>query len=144
VTTLDVPLPFAYAVDRVHGRLVLGTSAGAVARYLEWGSSDAKASGGFWGLQAAAFAGFETFLCIDFDAVTGLSGRYRDRLTLSLANRQKRPVAAVAGDLEHLLALARLFRAAFLASRVEPDVTAVHRVFGVMLHHDRSLPSPNP
>jgi hypothetical protein len=144
VTTLDVPLPFAYAVDRVHGRLVLGTSAGAVARYLECGSSDANASGGFWGLQAAAFAGFETFLCIDFDAVTRLSDRYRDRLILSLAHRQKRPVAAVEGDLEHLLALVRLFRAAFLASRIEPDATAVYRAFGIILHHDRLLPPPNP
>src|SRR5262249_38321185 len=35
VRTLDVPLPFAYAVDQAWGRLVLGTSAAAVARYLE-------------------------------------------------------------------------------------------------------------
>ena len=35
VTTLDVPIPFAYAVDRMQARLVMGTSAGAVARYLE-------------------------------------------------------------------------------------------------------------
>jgi hypothetical protein len=143
VTTLDVPLPFAYAVDPARGRLVLGTSAAAVARYLE-GPSEVDAHGGFWGLQAAAFAGFETFVCVDFDAVTRLAGRYRDRLALSLANRQKRPVTAVAGDLDHLLALARLFRAAFLASRIEPDATAVHRAFGVILHHDMSVPSNHP
>jgi hypothetical protein len=143
VTTLDIPLPFAYAVDRAQGRLVLGTSAAAVARYLE-GPSEVDANGGFWGLQAAAFAGFETFFCIDFDAVTRLAGRYRDRLALSLANRQKRPVMAVAGDLDHLLALARLFRAAFLASRIEPDGTAVHRAFGVILHPDKSVPSNHP
>jgi hypothetical protein len=143
VTTLDVPLPFAYAVDRVHGRLVLSTSAGAVTRYLE-GSYAGVRSGGFWGLQAATFAGFETFLCIDFDAVTRLAGQYRDRLVLSLANRQKRPVTAVAADLEHLLTLARIFRAAFFASRIEPDATAVYRTFGVILHHGSSLRSPNP
>ena len=143
VTTLDVPVPFAYAVDRVHGRLVLGTSAGAVTRYLE-GWSDGDASGGFWGLQAAAFAGFETFLCIDFDAVTRLAGRYRDRLVLSLAKRQKRPVTAVAGDLDHLLALARLFRAAFVASRIEPDATAAYRTLGVILHHDSAFPPRQP
>ena len=35
VTTLDSPISFAYAVDSAGSRLVLGTSAGSVARYLE-------------------------------------------------------------------------------------------------------------
>ncbi len=35
VSTLRPPIPFAYAVNRAGGRLVLGTSAPSVARYLE-------------------------------------------------------------------------------------------------------------
>ncbi len=38
VKTLDPPVPFAYAVDRVGHRLVLGDSAGAVERYLACGA----------------------------------------------------------------------------------------------------------
>ena len=133
VTTLDVPLPFAYAVDPAHGRLVLGTSAVAVARYLE-SSSNPQAGQRFREFQAAAFPDAETFLCLDLDALTRLANRYRDRLVRNIATRQKRPVAEVDNDLEHVLALARLFRAAFLASRMEPDATAVHRTVGVILH----------
>ena len=83
-----LPLPFAYAVDRVNGRLVLGTSAAAIARYLE-SSSDPKAGQRFREFQAAAFAGAVTFVCVDFDAFTRLADRYRDRLAQTLAARQK-------------------------------------------------------
>ena len=133
VTTLDIPLPFAYAVDPAHGRLVLGTSAVAVARYLE-SSSNPQAGQGFREFQAVAFPDAETFLCVDLDALTRLAGRYRERLVRNIAARQKRPAADVDKDLEHVLALARLFRAAFLTSRMEPDATAVHRTVGVILH----------
>jgi hypothetical protein len=132
VTTLSTPIPFAYAIDRPGGRLVLGTSAPAVARYLE-SASDPEAGVRFRDLQAAAFPGFATFICIDLDAVTRLGSQYRARLARNLAARQNRPAAEVEGDLEHVLALAGLFRAAFIASRIEPDATAIHRTFGVIL-----------
>ena len=143
VTTLDIPLPFAFAVDRVQGRLVLGSSAAAVARYLE-SSSDPDAGRRFREFQAVAFADAETFVCVDLDAMTRLADRYRDRLARNLAARQKRPAADVEKDLDHLLALARLFRAAFIASRMESDATAVHRSLGVILHHEDSPPGPQP
>ena len=133
VTTLSVPIPFAYAIDRPGGRLILGSSAAAVARYLE-NAADPEAGSRFRDFQAAAFPGFETFVCIDLDALTRLAGRYRERLARNLAARQNRPAAAVDKDLEHVLALARLLRAAFVASRIEPDATAIHRTFGVILH----------
>ncbi len=139
VTTLDIPLPFAYAVDSAHGRLVLGTSAVAVARYLE-SSSNPEAGRNFREFQAAAFPDAGTFLCVDLDALTRLAGRYRDRLVHSLAARQKRPAVDVDKDMVQVLALARLFRAAFVASRIEPDATAVHRTVGVILHRDDSPP----
>ena len=133
VTTLDVPLPFAYAVDPVHGRLVLGTSAIAVARYLE-SAANPQAGQRFREFRAAAFPDADTFACVDLDALTRLAVSYRDRLVRNIAARQKRPAADVAQDVEHVLALARLFRAAFLASRMEADATAVHRTVGVLLH----------
>ncbi len=140
VMTLDIPLPFAFAVDRARGHLVMGNSATAVARYLE-SSTDPEAGRRFRQLQAIAFADAETFLCVNLDALTRLADRYRDRLAKNVAARQKRPAADVETDLEHVLSLARLFRAAFVTSRMEPDATAVHRTVGVILHHEE-LPSP--
>jgi hypothetical protein len=111
---------------------VLGTSASAVARYIE-SASDPDAGARFGVLQAAAFAEYETFVCVDLEGLTRLAGRFRDRLARNLAARQKRPAAEVGRDLEQVLALAGLFRAAFVASRIEPDASAVHRRLGVIL-----------
>ncbi len=132
VRTLSTPLPFAYAVDRAGGRLVLGTSAPAVARYLQ-SVSDPEAGARFRDLHAAAFERYETFVCVDLDALSRLAERYRDRVARNLASRQKRPAADVNRDLEHVLALSGLFRAAFIASGIEPDASAIHRRFGVIL-----------
>ncbi|MGP0064573.1 MAG: hypothetical protein ACLQGP_13370 [Isosphaeraceae bacterium] len=143
VTTLDVPLPFAYAVDRARGRLVLGTSAVAVTRYLEC-SSDPEAGHRFRELQALAFPDAETFLCVDLDALSGLVDRYRDRVVRNIAARQKRPTADVERDLDHVVALARLFRAAFISSRMEPDATAIHRSIGVILHQEDATARRSP
>ena len=103
-----------------------------MARYLE-SASDPEAGARFRELQAAAFPGFATFACIDLEALTRLGGRYRARLARNLAARQARPAAEVEGDLEHVLALAGLCRAAFVASRIESDATAIHHTFGVIL-----------
>jgi hypothetical protein len=143
VTTLSAPIRFAYAIDRPGGRLVLGTSASAVARYLE-SASDADAGARFRDVRAVAFPGFETYICIDLDTSTRLAGRYRDRLARFLAARQNRPASDVEKDLEHVLALARLFRAAFVASRIEPDAMAIHRTFGVILHESPGPSSARP
>ncbi|MFI5456324.1 MAG: hypothetical protein ACHRXM_12825 [Isosphaerales bacterium] len=133
VTTLDPFIPFAYAFDGAGSRLVVGTSADSVARYLE-SSSDPKAGERFRRLQAAAFPGDETFCCVDFDALNKLAGRHRKRLVQSLAARKQRPAADVDRDLTQVLALARLFEAAFVTSRFEPDATAVQRRVGLILH----------
>jgi hypothetical protein len=133
VTTLDPPVPFAYAVDGAGARLVLGTSADAVARYLE-SSSDATDGGRFRRLQARSFPGNDTFFCVDLDALNKLAGRHRDRLVQALAARKQRPAAHVERDLTQVLALARLFEAAFLTCRFEPDATAVERRVGLILH----------
>jgi hypothetical protein len=143
VMTLDTPIPFAYALDQKNSRLVLGTSAGAVARYLEM-SDDFQAGERFRLFQAAAFPQTETFVCVDLDVSTRLAGHYRDRLASNLAAGQKRPVADVEGDLDHVLAMAQLFRAAFLAGRIEPDATAMHQALGVILHDANAASSSRP
>ena len=143
VTTLNIPIPFAFAIDRVGGRLVLGTTAPAVARYLE-AASDPEAGGRFRDWRAAAFPSYETFLCVDLEALTRLGGQHRDRLARRLAARQNRPAEEVVHDLEHVLALARLFRAAFIASRVEPDATALHRSFGLIVPESRGPAGTTP
>jgi hypothetical protein len=133
VTTLDFPISFAYAVDVAGSRLVLGTSADAVARYLE-SSSDPKAGERLSGLRAGWLPGDETFLCVDLDALTKLAGLKRDRLIQTLAERKQRPAALVDRDLTQVLALAGLFEAAFVTSRFEPDATSVQRRAGLILH----------
>src|SRR5262249_35335792 len=115
VTTLSVPVPFAYAIDRAGARLVLGTSSASGARVLA-GASDPEAGARFREWQSAAFPGYETFVCVDLEALSGIAGRFRDRLARNLAARQKRPAAEVEEDLDQALALARLFHAAFVAS----------------------------
>jgi len=136
VTTLDYPVPFAYAFDSAGSHLVVGTSAGSVARYLE-SSSDPKAGERFRRLQSAAFPGDETFFCVDFDALNKLAGSHRDRLVRSLAARKRRPAVDVDRDLTQVLALARLFEAAFVTSRFESDASTVQRRVGLILHEQR-------
>jgi hypothetical protein len=143
VTTLSTPIPFAYAVDRTGGRLVLGSSASAVARYFE-SASDPKANARFREVQAASFAEYETFVYVDLEALSRLAEMYRERLARNLAARQKRPAAEVGRDLEQVLALTGLFRSAFVASRIEPDASAIHRRLGVILKDSSGLSAAPP
>jgi hypothetical protein len=133
VTTLEPPLPFAYAVDGAGSRAIAATSADSLARYLE-SSTDAKAGERFRQLHARSFPGDQTFFCVDLDAVTRLAGRQHDRLIQALAARKERPPADIERDLNQVLGMARLFEAAFLTSRFEPDAAAVERRVGLILH----------
>jgi len=133
VTALDPPVSFAYAVDRVRRRLVLSTSPGAIARYLE-SSSEPKAGERFRLLTTGAHTEVETYACVDLDAVSNLAGRRRASLLQAWAARQKRPTSDVDRDLSQVLALARLFRAGFITSRFDADATAVHRSVGLIRH----------
>jgi hypothetical protein len=142
VRTLSIPIPFAYAIDRTTGKLLVGTSPQAVARYLE-GDADPEAGARFREWQAAAFPGYETFACVDLEAVTRLASQYRARLARNLAARQNRPAAEVEVDLDHVVAFAGLFRAAFVASRIEPDSTALNRCFGLIPRDAATSPTPH-
>jgi hypothetical protein len=131
VTTLEPPVPFAYAVDGARHRVVLSNSPGAVARYLE-SSSGPNAGEHFRQARAAAFASADSYACVDLEAVDLLAVTHRAALVQTLAARQKRPVDEVDRDLAQVLALARLFRAGFVTSRFEADATAVHRSAGLL------------
>jgi hypothetical protein len=133
VRAFDIPVPFAYAVDRVRKRVVVGTSAAAVTRFIEC-AADPKAGKNLRNRQKAALAGADTFLCVDFNALDRLAAAHRDRLVQTLAARHNRSVAEVEADLAHVLALARLFEAAIVTCRTEPDATAVYRSARLIAH----------
>ena len=133
VTTLDPPISFAYAIDRAHNRLVLSNSPAAVAR-LPYARG--RFQGGFKiaRIRDSAFADAVTYACVDFDALAVIVDTHRGRLVQTLAARQKRSAAEVDRDLAHALALARLFRAGFIASRFDDDATSVQRRIGLIRH----------
>ena len=118
---------------RLRRRLILSTSSDAVVRFLE-NREEPQGPERFWRLRAAAFPDALTYACVDLDAVNQLAGKHRARLLQILAARQNRPVAQVDRDLTQVLALAKLFRAGFITSRLHSDATAVHRSAGLILH----------
>ncbi len=143
VTTLHPAIPFAYAVDRAGSRLILSTSARSVARYLEM-AQEPKPSDRFRRLQAAAFPGDRTFFCVDLDLVCRLAARHRDRLVQALSARKNRPKGDVDGDLTQVLALARLFEAAFVTSGIDRQASTVQRSMGLILHDANAAATGRP
>ncbi len=131
VTTLDTPIPFAYAVDRSRHRLVIGNSARAVARYLE-ASNAPEAGARFHKIRSSVSADSRTFIGLDLRALCELAERRRDQLIEALAERRGRPRDEVARDLQQVLDLARLFDAAFATSSVEADASSCVRRIGLI------------
>jgi hypothetical protein len=148
VVTLDTPIPFAYAVDRVHRRLVVGNSAWAVGRYLE-ATGDPRAGERFRAIRAAAepdadaSAAARTFLGIDFRAIHDLAESRRDQLADILAERRHRPEAEPGRDLDQVLDLTALFDSAFAISRLEPDASGCVRRIGLVARPDRDKAPPD-
>jgi hypothetical protein len=133
VTSLDRATPFAYAVDRTEHCLVLGTSADAVARYLQR-TPGAGAEDLLHQIATAARAPLSTFAYLDLDTINKLAVKQRPALLQLLAARPERTPDQVERDLTHVLALARLFRAAFITSQIEADATVVRRSVGFIRH----------
>ena len=136
VTALSSSTPFAYALDDGRSRLILSTSPEAAARYLETASKP-QAGARFRQFRARAFPDAQTFLCVDLTALSTLAARRHEPLVQLLATRNNRPPADVERDLAQVVALARLFDAAFLTSRFEPEAAAVHRRAGLLLHESK-------
>jgi hypothetical protein len=143
IHTLDCPAPFAYAIDRNSRRLILGTSADAIAGYLKHAAGD-QAGDRFGEYQAAAFANTQTFACIDLEAINRLASRHRDPLIQSLTARQGRPAAEVDRDLAQIQGLAKLFDAVFITSRIDSQAAAIERSLGVILHSPPAQPAASP
>ena len=133
VTTLDPPVPFAYAVDRARSRLILSTSPAPSARYLESRPIRRPASGSPGSRPRRLKTPIPTRASTSLPSSTS-ADKHRERLVQTLAARQKRPVDEVDRDLSHVLAIARLFRAGFITSRFDADATAVHRTVGLIRH----------
>jgi len=131
VTALNVPYPFAFAVDRPGRRIALGSSAAAVARYLE-ADVDPEAGSRFRQLRDAAFPNYGSFVCLDLAAIADLAARRKDRLIDFVAKRRNRPTQGVAGDFDQALALVRLFDAAFLAVRIDDANALVEHSLGLV------------
>lgn len=128
VTSLDVPYPFAFAIDGQRRRLTVGTSADAIARYLQAGART-DAGERFRAIRASGFPDCESFACVDVAAFVSLSGRYKEQLVAVAARRDGRPPEEVALDFDRFLAVASLFDAAFLAARFDaPSAVMEHRI----------------
>lgn len=128
VTSLDVPYPFAFAIDRRGRRLTLGTSAASIARYLQ---AEARTGAGerFRAIRASGFPDCHAFAAADLAALGKLAAEHKGRLAAAAARRDGRKPEDVARDLDQLLSVARLFDAAFLAARFdEPSGVVEHRL----------------
>lgn len=131
VTSLNVPYPFAFAVDRPGRRLAVGSSAAAVTRYLE-ADVDPDAGARFRQLRDAAFADYGSFGCVDLAAAADLAAKNKDLLVAHAAKRHNRPAEKVANDFDQALTLVRLFDAAFAACRTDDAGTLVEHSFGLV------------
>jgi hypothetical protein len=120
--------PFAYAI--VDGRwLVLGTTRDAVASLIA--ARDRGETTEFARVRAADFPGADTFAFVDVKAVTSWAEAHRSAITTKLAEGRSGSLALAEHDLDQAIALARLFRSAFVANHVEPDYSIARQVFGV-------------
>ncbi|MCA1685597.1 MAG: hypothetical protein LC745_06345, partial [Planctomycetia bacterium] len=129
IYTLNEATPFAFAVR--DGRLVLGTTASAVAGALS-AQADPHADARFERLRAAHFPGAESFACLDLRAIHEFADHQRPALTRRIAAEHHRTPQAAARDLDEILALLDLFEAAFLTSSIDPEFRHVHRTLGLV------------
>lgn len=143
IRTLDVPIPFAYAIDRTSRRVIVSTSADAIARYLEH-AADPQSGARFRQFQAAGFASAQTFGCIDLEAINRFASRHRARLVEALAASQGRPIAEVDRDLTQVQGLARLIDAVLITTRIDSLATTVERSVGVIFPAAKGEPARNP
>ncbi|AMV37701.1 hypothetical protein [Planctomyces sp. SH-PL62] len=141
VTSLDVPYPFAFAIDPQSRRLIVGTSAEAVARYMEAGA-DAHAGDRFRAIRAAAFPDCEAFAYLDLIAFGDLAVKHRDFFVRATARRQGRSDEVVAPEFDQFMSLARLFDAAYLSGRVDAEQARVEHRIGLLSRPPASPASP--
>jgi hypothetical protein len=136
ITTLEPPIPFAYAVEK-GGKLIVATTASAVARYLEMASVPAASDGGtgrFQKLREIAFPTAESYFCLDIDACVRYLSTDRQAFSARLSRKRQRPLTEVQADLDKLIGFASLFDAAFVTNRIDADARFVEQSAGLVLH----------
>lgn len=120
------PRPISYAVGP--GFVAFGSTPEAVGTFA--GEPAAGGNPALDRLREAYFPGAGTYACADLEALHRLASARRDDLVRRMA--ADRDAASARRDLDAALDLIGLFRAAFAASRMEPDATAVHRALGLI------------
>ena len=131
VHSLEPPIPFAYAVDRASGQVVLGTSFQAVGRYLE-SATNPIAGDRFQQLRQVAAPRAASFVCLDLAKVPALIKDHRQRLVEFLRIRQNRSAEQISQDLDQIAALAGLFEAAYAALEVDPQSASWNQTVGLL------------
>jgi hypothetical protein len=61
-----------------------------------------------------------------------MAEKHRDRLTKIIATKENRSAEEVSRDLDQVIALARLFDAAFVTRRVDAASATIHHSLGVL------------
>ncbi len=135
VSALRPTSPFAFSAGV--GKVVLGTTADAVARALLAQSTNAGPSR-FDAIRAALFPKASSFACADLKAIHEFARQARPALVRGLSHRQNVPEQAAARDLDDALALIGLFDAAYLTSTIEPGFRAIDCSLGLV-----RLPRPD-
>jgi hypothetical protein len=129
IVCLGPTTPFAFALH--HGRLTVGTSAGAVERAIR-AADDPQAGERLARARAAWFPKAESFFVADLGGIYRFADPIRPQIARRVAARQKRPEDDAARDLDEALALIHLFDVAFFTSQIEPGFTSVRRRLGLV------------
>ena len=129
VTVLNATSPFAYAVP--DGRIVVGSTSGAVARALS-AQADPAAGTGVERIRSLYFPDAMTFAFADLKEIYAFASPQRTLIARRMAAKQKRSQDDTARDLDQVLGFLGTFDAAFVSSVAEPDLSAVHHSIGVV------------
>jgi hypothetical protein len=131
IKALDPPLPVAFAVDHKGHRLIVGNSADALEHYLQAGSDD-SAGARFRRLRELAYPDADSYLCLDLATVAGTIAAHRNALAESIAAREGRSREDVERDLDQVIALGKLFDAAFLTNRIDAASATISHGIGLV------------
>jgi hypothetical protein len=126
VTSLADPLiPFAYAVGP--DCFVVGTSADAVARFGESDNKNRLAP-----FQSKQFRDSKAFAAVDINRLVKVAQAHRDDLIKKYANSRNIDIKAATTDIDQALGLLDLFGGAYFAIQVDPQLTSVHQMLGLV------------
>ncbi len=140
VTSLADSGPFAFAVDRVHGRIVVGSSRLLVTRFLK-ATRESESQTRFRRLcavsaSASTSTNTTSHVFVDVQEAAKAIEANRDAIVALLARKQARSGEAVAADLSHVLEILREIDALGVEVGIERDGTRAEQRLTVLLKHD--------